>query len=132
VTGVVLALVALPALLAFGGVDHDDFPLSTFPMFARARPETTVLSGAVVVRPDGTEDRLGPQTISGSAEPLLAKALVDRALAGDPGALCTRLVERVDDGRVLLVQDRVRAVDHYLGDESATERLRSVDCGATP
>jgi hypothetical protein len=128
ITAAVVAVVAAPGALAFVGVDHDDFPLSTFPMFARARPETTLLSGAVLVRPDGTEDRLGPQTISGSAEPLQAKALVDQALAGHPAPLCRRLLERTEGGSVLLVEERVRAVDHYLGDESSTTRVRTVRC----
>lgn len=124
----VLALVSAPGLLAFVGPDHDDFPLSTFPMFATARPDTTVLTGAVHVRADGSEDRLGPQTISGSAEPLQAKALVDGALAGNPEPLCERLLARVDGGTVLLVEDRVRAVDHYVGDVSSIERIHSLDC----
>ncbi|MDQ2649214.1 MAG: hypothetical protein M3Z03_06645 [Actinomycetota bacterium] len=128
VTAVVVAVVAAPAALALVGVDHDDFPLSTFPMFARERPATTLLSGAVVMEADGSEDRLGPQTISGSAEPLQAKSLVDRALDGDPTSLCRRLLDRTDGARVLLVEDEVRAVDHYLGDESATRRVRSVEC----
>jgi hypothetical protein len=128
ITAAVVAVVVAPALLAFVGVDHDDFPLSTFPMFATARPETTTLSGAVLVRSDGTEDRLGPQTISGSAEPLQAKALVDGALAGDPAPLCRRLLERTHGGRVLLVEERVRAVDHYRGDPSSTRRIRRIEC----
>jgi hypothetical protein len=130
ITAAVVALVVAPAVLAFVGIDHDDFPLSTFPMFAEARPDTTLLSGAVLVRADGSEDRLGPQTISGSAEPLQAKALVDQALAGDPKPLCRRLLARTDGGRILLVEERVRAVDHYLGDPSSTERTRSIDCAA--
>ena len=128
VTAGVVAVVAAPGVLAFVDVDHDDFPLSTFPMFATARPETTSLTGAVHVARDGEEDRLGPQTISGSAEPLQAKALVDRALAGDPRPLCARLLARVDGGTVLLVEDRVRAVDHYLDRPDSIVRVRSVDC----
>ena len=128
ITAALVVVVAAPGALAIVGIDHDDFPLSTFPMFARARPETTVLSGAVLVRPDGSEDRLGPQTISGSAEPLQAKALVDQALAGDPAPLCRRLLDRTRGGQVLLVEDRVRAVDHYLGDDSSTTRVRTVVC----
>jgi hypothetical protein len=96
-------------------------------MFARPRADSTILSGAVVVAPDGSEARLDPQTISGSPEPLLAKALVDHALRGDAGPLCRRLLDRVD-GTVLLVEERVRAVDHYLGADAATERVRTVDC----
>lgn len=128
VTAGVVALVAAPGLLAFVGPDHDDFPLSTFPMFASARPEATLLTGAVHVDDDGTEDRLGPQTISGSAEPLQAKALVDRALAGDPRPLCARLLARTEGGTVLLVEDRVRAVDYYLDRPDSIERVRSIDC----
>jgi hypothetical protein len=128
ITAAVLAVVALPGALALVGVDHDDFPFSTYPMFARPRAETTTLSGAVAVAHDGTEARLDPQTIAGSPEPLLAKALVDDALGGDAGPLCRRLLDRVDGATVLLVQERVRAVDHYLGDDSATERVRTIDC----
>lgn len=128
VTALVVAAVAAPALLALAGFDHDDFPLSTFPMFARARPAVTLLSGAVVVGDDGREDRLGPQTISGSAEPLQAKALVDRALAGDPEPLCRRLLDRTGRADVRLVQDEVHAVDHYLGAPEAHRRVRAIAC----
>ena len=128
ITTAILVVVALPGILALVGVDHDDFPLSTYPMFARPRAETTTLSGAIAVTADGTEARLDPQTISGSPEPLLAKALIDDALGGDAGPLCRRLLGRVDGATVLLVQERVRAVDHYLGADDATERVRTVDC----
>ncbi len=129
---VVVAVVALPGVLATFGDGHDDFPLSSYPMFAGARPATTELVGAVLVSADGGERRLSPSDVSGTPEPLQATALIERALRGDATDLCRAIVGRIGPlttgEQVVLVRDRVNAVVHYTGDAAASERVRHVDC----
>ncbi len=128
---VVVAVVALPGVLATFGGGHDDFPLSSYPMFAGARPATTELVGAVVVSSDG-ERRLSPSDVSGTPEPLQATALIERALSGDASDLCRAIAGRIgplaNGEQVLLVRERVNAVVHYTVGAAASERVRHFEC----
>jgi hypothetical protein len=63
----------------------DSFPLSTYPMFARARGQPTLYT--VVARvADGREERL-PPSLLGSKEVLQAKVLIQRSVEAGPEAL---------------------------------------------
>lgn len=63
----------------------DSFPLSTYPMFARARGQPTLYT-AVARAANGREDRL-PPTLLGSKEVLQAKVLIERSVEAGPEAL---------------------------------------------
>ncbi len=76
---------------------EDDFPLSTYPMFAWRRPTALTMSYAVGITQTGTRRYLRP-VIAGSYEVLQARAIIERGVKGTPrerGALCTRIAERV-------------------------------------
>jgi hypothetical protein len=63
----------------------DSFPLSTYPMFARARGQPTLYT-AVARGVSGREDRL-PPALLGSKEVLQAKVLIQRSVEAGPEAL---------------------------------------------
>jgi len=74
----------------------DGFPLSTYPMFATARPTTLVMSYPLGETPHGTVI-LTPFLI-GSPEVLQARAIVERAVAQGAratAALCRYIADRV-------------------------------------
>lgn len=130
IAGLVLAVVLAPGVTGALGWTDDDYPLSSYPMFARPRPAVATFVGAVVESAE-SERRLGPASISGTPEPLQAVALVNDALDDDPGPLCAAVLDRVglaDDERLLLVRDLVDPVGHYTGADDATTRLAEVDC----
>jgi hypothetical protein len=75
----------------------DDFPLSTYPMFAWPRPTRLTLDYVVGWTAAGERWHVPPSAI-GSSEVLQAKRLVERAVAGGPEAmaeLCARVAARV-------------------------------------
>ncbi len=92
---VTLALVALVLSPLLFPVGWDDFPISSYPMFSRADlGDETSLSHAVLVSENG-ETRPAPPSVVGSPEVMVAKGLVERAIArGDADALCARIAER--------------------------------------
>ena len=125
--GVGASLLVLSPLLP--GV-KDSFPLSTYPMFARARGELTLqtLSG---VRSDGSELPLGPEIV-GSDEVLQAKALIaDSVARGRAGLapLCESSATRVasepalgEVERVEIVQKRFDPLAYFVVSPSPLER----------
>ena len=77
-TALVLVAMLLPVAL-----DRDDFPLSTYPMYAEARPSTVVLPTAVGVDAAGGRHRLSLDVIAGVDDPLIAAAELRGAIAAD-------------------------------------------------
>ena len=74
----------------------DSFPLSTYPMFARARGQPTLYT-AVALAASGREERLPPPLL-GSREVLQAKVLIQRSVEAGPEALaqlCQETAARV-------------------------------------
>ncbi|MBV8758709.1 MAG: hypothetical protein JO257_15590 [Deltaproteobacteria bacterium] len=131
-TIVLLAAVAWP--LVRDPLD-DGFPLSTYPMFAVARPTTLTMDYALGETRTGERRTLTPGLV-GTGEVLQAYALFDRAVHGPREqlqALCTQIAARVardDDYRdvatIRIVTGRHDAVDylvrHQIGSE--VDRLR--------
>lgn len=77
----------------------DSFPLSTYPMFSRARPETMWAATARAVTADGDEVVVATSDIA-TSEPMQAVATLKRALDGGPAAaraLCRDIAGRVAD-----------------------------------
>jgi hypothetical protein len=98
---VVLA-VAWPLTLDPRKGGTDDFPLSTYPMFARPRSTTMTMTYAVGITA-GAPRPLRP-SIVGSREVLQARALIDRAANGGPAArrdFCRSVATRVAAARAL-------------------------------
>jgi hypothetical protein len=111
-------LAALTSLALCGAVlapavrapDDDDFPLSTYPMFAAPRPRELTMASARGVTRDGQPRTLSPGAL-GTDEVMQAFATLQRAAAAGPderAALCAAIAARV-------------ARDAALGDAVAVE-----------
>jgi hypothetical protein len=95
VTGGLVAALVAPVLL-----DRDGFPLSTYPMYARARSESVVLATAQGVAADGTRLQLSAGEIGASDDPLIvAGELRDAIARGRADERCAEIASRVA-GRV--------------------------------
>jgi hypothetical protein len=76
---------------------RDDFPLSTFPMFAFERPTLLSMSYALGVTRSGERRYLSPGVV-GTAEVLQARATIETAVNGGKkplAALCAKIAQRV-------------------------------------
>jgi hypothetical protein len=85
-----------PLLRAPGDPDSDDFPLSTYPMFAAPRPAELTMAWARGVAPGGRR-ALAPEHV-GTGEVMQAFATLQRAASGGPddgAALCRAIAARV-------------------------------------
>lgn len=74
----------------------DDFPLSTYPMFSRKRPEVAWIARASAVDKEERQVLLSPSLIA-SSEPMQAVATLNRALSRPSTArvLCKEIAGRV-------------------------------------
>jgi hypothetical protein len=87
--GVVAALVAPVAL------DADGFPLSTYPMYSRARGAQVTLATAQAVDADGTTSTLSLAVIGESDDPLVVAGELRTAIGdGRAGERCAGIAER--------------------------------------
>ena len=92
---VVLASALCVCWPAFGPLQADSFPLSTYPMFARPRGKPRMHQLLGLTR-DGEVRRLTPEHL-GTSEVLQAKALIDRAARSPHGRreMCRQVATRV-------------------------------------
>lgn len=98
VRAVVIAVAALAAVLwpMVRQPPVDSFPLSTYPMFTRLRPQVTTIDLAVGLDADGRDVRLDPHLVGGTIEVIQAVATVGRSIAtGTAADLCAEVAERV-------------------------------------
>ena len=93
VTVVVVAAVIAPALRHV-----DSYPLSTYPMYASARPSQATFATAVGLA-DDHERRLAIEVIAGTDDPLIAQSRVRAAVDGGAAdALCAEIAARAPSG----------------------------------
>ena len=130
VTACVLLAIGFPATRS---LDADDYPLSTYPMFARPRGRIAEVASALAVSADGASAPVPPRYVA-NAEAMQAVSTLRRAVASGPratAALCRTIAERVSRTgdaelraavRVEIVSGRVDAID-YLA-ERAEPRSR--------
>jgi hypothetical protein len=107
----------------------DSFPISSFPMFSRGDLGTRVrMAYVVLVDPDGTR-RPAPPSVVGSPEPMVAKNIVENAIARDeaPG-LCQRIAGRVPSGVEVEIVISVFDTTRYFTDRAPLERTVSARC----
>jgi hypothetical protein len=109
--GLGLGLVTLVLAKGAGDVGDDSYPLSTYPMFARARdkPWLNFVEG---VDQAAQPVRLTPELIA-SGEVMQAAATVRRAVEAGPGAmdaLCVNIAARVAQAADLQTVRQVRIV----------------------
>lgn len=120
----------------------DSFPLSTYPMFARAPGQPTLFSVVATAR-DGAEQSLSPELV-GSTEVLQVKVLIQRSVQRGPQAmaeLCEATATRVaasDRASSLrfidIVRRRYDPVAYFVTSAEPIERERIFRCpipGAT-
>lgn len=83
--GVAASLVAVGLLVtpAFRDPNEDSFPLSTFPMFSRAkRDPQLVITQVLAVLPDGTRRPLPPELAAGNGEVIQALQMIVNEVYG--------------------------------------------------
>lgn len=119
--------------------ERDDFPLSTYPMFARPRPPTTRLNAAVAILGDGAELAIPPALI-GAHETMQALHILSRSLRDGPDAartLCRTIATRVSRSsdaqlraarKVAIVSHDVDVIRYASGDRELTDPSTQVQC----
>lgn len=120
----------------------DSFPISTYPMFARA-PGQPSLFAVVGTAPDGAQQSLAPELV-GSTEVLQVKVLIQRSVQRGPAAmaeLCEATAARVaaSDGAgelrfVDIVRRRYDPIAYFVSSVEPIEQERVFRCpipGAT-
>ncbi len=112
-----MLLLLLAAVILWPAVQpdpSDGFPVSTYPMFARRSGTVVRLATAVGLDASGDVHRLGPGTISGGDEVILAAEQVRLAVAegaASVAALCREIAARVDDADLVTVEVRTERRD---------------------
>jgi hypothetical protein len=129
--GIVAAL-AWPVL-----INSDGFPLSTYPMYSRARAAEVGFVTAHGVEPDGTVVPLGLDVIGASDDPLVVAGELRAAVrAGRAEERCALVLERLLDDRsdaarlvVRVVTERHDVIEHTADRPSLIERTVHAECG---
>ena len=127
---VVIGVLVSPAVR-----DHDSFPLSTYPIYASARPREAEFITARGERADGSSRGLSMDVIARTDDPLIAASRVADAVATS-GAheLCVSVAARAphDVVAVVVVRERHDVVDAARGDDSLLSREELARCATTP
>lgn len=117
---VVVAVALVTAWPALRRPPTDGFPLSTYPMFASDRGDTSTISTAVGVTVDGEVVRLSPEILAGTDEPMQAvSTAADAVRDGRAGDWCAQVARRIDDDAVVAVEVRRETHDviaHFTDD----------------
>ena len=111
--------------------DHDSFPLSTYPIYASARPREATFVTAHGERADGSAHRLSINVIARTDDPLIAASRVaDAVAAGRADELCAEIAARApsDVVAVVVVRERHDVVDGARGEDSLLQREQLARC----
>lgn len=110
-TGAVVVALVVPVAL-----DHDSFPLSTYPMYSQARSDRVTLPTALGIAADGTASRLSLGLIGDSDDPLVVAGELREAIArGTDDERCEEIARRVDaQGAISPTGGRIVAVEVVL------------------
>jgi|GEM_PF-956885 len=128
----VVALLVSPVF-----VGEDDFPLSTYPMYARTRPADVAFVTAQGVAVDGTTRPLGLDVIGASDDPLIVAGELRAAVsAGRAVQRCELIRDRLIDVRpddadvvVRIVTEQHDVIEHTADRPSLIERTVHAECG---
>lgn len=134
VTAVVTAALVAPVVL-----DADSFPLSTYPMYSRARTTEVGFVTAHAVDASGATSRLSLGTIGSSDDPLIVAGELRAAIsAGRAEERCRQIAERADSPRdddraaIEIVTELHDVVALATGDESLLDRTVHARCEVGP
>lgn len=108
----------------------DSFPISSYPMFSRGDLGRMVTLGhALYVHDDGSRSPV-PPSIVGSPEPMVAKNLVERAIAqGAAADLCARIATRSRGARAVeIVTSSFDTRRYFEGTREPTTRTLHATC----
>ena len=111
--------------------EHDSFPLSTYPVYASARPREATFVTARGQGADGSTRRLSIDVIARTDDPLIAASRVaDAVAAGQADELCSAIAARApsDIVAVLVVRERHDVVDGARGKDSLLQREELARC----
>ncbi len=136
--GTIAAVVSLFIPVA---LDRDSFPLSTYPMYSRARPSEVAFVTAVGVGSTGEVQRLSLGLIGDSDDPLIVAGELRAAVAdGRAEQRCTEIADRLDSARpndvaagrsvaVEVVTERHDVIAQVAGRPSEIDRVVHARCG---
>lgn len=130
-----LAAAAILAVVSPAIRDRDSFPLSTYPVYASARPRTANLATAFGVDADGSERRLTMSVIAQTDDPLIAESRVANAIAAGQGVeLCEQIAGRAPDGviEVVVAIEVHDVVEAASGADSLLSRTVRARCESSP
>ena len=125
------------ALLAPVALDRDGFPLSTYPMYSRARGDAVTFATAQAVDADGVTSALTLGVIGDSDDPLIvAGELRDAIRDGRADERCEEIARRAarwsglptDSVTIEVVTERHDVVAQVEGDESVLDRTVHAAC----
>jgi hypothetical protein len=128
-------LVATGVLISPALRDHDSFPLSTYPIYASARPREATFVTARGVQTDGSVHRLSIEVIARTDDPLIAASRVDDAVAaGRVDELCAEIATRAPSNlvAVVVVRERHDVVDGARGEASLLQSEQLARCAVSP
>ena len=132
VLAVVVGLLVIPVVL-----DTDDLPLSTYPMYSRARQAEVDFVTAHGVDADGAVVPLGLDVIGASDDPLIVAGELRAAIRGGRADdRCEEIWQRVLTGQaeaptwtIRVVTERHDVIDHTADRPSLRSRTVHAECG---
>lgn len=135
-TRLVVTWGVVAALLAPVVVDRDSFPLSTYPMYARARGDVVTLATARAIDERDDVHALTPGLIAQTDDPLLAAGELRHAIDRDRAdERCAEIATRVarathvpDAAAVEIVIERHDVLARAAGEPSLVERTVHARC----
>lgn len=131
-TVVVVGVMLLPVVL-----DRDSFPLSTYPMYSRARTAEVTIPSAIGIDGSGGEHRLTLHVIGASDDPLIVAGELRTAIAqGRADDRCRAIADRAAESlvadldlvRIEVVMERHDVVAQVAGEPSLLERTVHATC----
>ena len=131
----VVTAAVVVALFAPVALNRDDFPLSVYPMYSRARSSESTIATAHRIDDRGVEHRLSLDLIGQSDDPLVVAGELRAAIAADRAdERCAEIARRAatagaEDGDLIeVVMERHDVVDHVNDEPSLVERTVHATC----
>ena len=129
------------ALVAPTALDRDGFPLSTYPMYSRARGDVVTFATAQAVGPDGEVSTLTLAVIGDSDDPLVVAGELRDAIRNDRAdERCSEIAQRAaewsglptDAASIEVVTERHDVVVQVEGGDSRLDRKVHASCEVLP
>src|SRR5262245_52091325 len=138
---VVISIGAVAAVLSplLWDESRDSYPVSTYPMFARDHGRVRAYATVVGVRDGGEVERLSPETIAGTREPVQAAETVVREVRrGHAAALCDDVAARITTrgsndelDSIEVVTETYDVLAYFDGQTEPEQRLVHATCDVT-